>query len=322
MRYRILITGGHGFVGKNLVGYLGKHLDHPDVQLLAPTRFQLDLLDTDSIYDILDNFYPDCIVNLAATCGGIGANKDSPGRFMLDNLNINLNLINTLHNLRMYQIKLIQVGSICAYPKYCPPPFLEEDIWKGYPEETNAPYGIAKKTITELLIAMNKQYGMKCVNLYPVNMYGPRDNFDLHTSHVIPAIIRKIDIAKEQNDNSITLWGTGKATRDFLYVKDFCRVIKLAIEKDPGPEPINLGSGSEYSIEETANNICKIMEYDGKIFWDDSQPDGQPRRCVSIQHAYDTLGYLPSTGLREGLEKTIAWFEKYKDDINDRCNYF
>jgi len=314
MYNKILITGGHGFVGKNLVGYLSKHLDHPNVKLCVPTKEQMDILSPKDLSETFFNFRPDCVINLAAVCGGIGANQNAPGDFILYNLKFGLNLIDTIR-LHSPDAKLIQVGSICAYPKYCTVPFKEGDLWNGYPEETNAPYGIAKKTITELTLALHAQYGFNCVNLYPVNLYGPQDSFDLNTSHVIPAIIRKVDHAKQNNENEVVFWGTGSATRDFLYVKDFCQAVKAAIIKEPGPEPINIGTETELPIKYIVAKICEIMKYDGDIFWDDSKPDGQPRRCVSIQRAKERLDYLPEHNIITGLHHTIEWYEKYKEYI-------
>lgn len=313
MHSNILITGGSGFVGRNLIEYLYTHYDYPGVQIYAPTRGQMDLMCKQSIKKALNDFQPTCIIHLAAVCGGIGANANAPGRFIMDNLKISTNLIDLA---LQYKIcKFINLGSICAYPKHCPVPFKENTIWDGYPEETNAPYGIAKKTIVELLISLHKQYGFNSTNLFPTNMYGPHDNFDLENSHVIPAIIRKIIEAQENNENSITLWGTGKATRDFLYVEDCCRAIHLALGKNTGPDPINIGTDQEYSIQFVADKIAAHLGFEGEIIWNSNKPDGQPRRWVDISRARSILKYTPHFLIDDGLSKTIRWVLQHQERL-------
>jgi nucleoside-diphosphate-sugar epimerase len=299
----ILVTGGTGFVGTNLCAYLKQNVD---ARIVALESAMCDLRDRTATRHYFHTLKPDCVIHLAATCGGIGANRARPGTFMNNNLTIGLNAINAALE---YEVqKFVMMGTICAYPKFTPVPFKEEDIWAGYPEETNAPYGIAKKALTELLIAYNQQFGFESVNLYPTNMYGPHDNFDPNTSHVIPAIILKVYQAMAKGEGKIILWGDGSATRDFLYVNDLCRAVVLALEKDPGPNPINIGTNGEISIKELVGKITTIMKYDGEIEWDTTQPNGQPRRCVSTDYAEVALGYKPATTFDRGLEKTVRWF--------------
>jgi len=305
MYHKVLITGGTGFVGKNLCSYLKQQYEN--IEIFISNSETCNLYNKKEIVHYLSTIKPECIIHLAATCGGIGANRYSPATFMLNNLKMGLNLIESLFKIK-YDKKLITLGTICAYPKYCPVPFKENDMWNGYPEETNAPYGIAKKTLTELLIALYKEWGMHSTNLYPTNMYGPYDNFNLDTSHVIPAIILKIYQAITKGENKIELWGTGSPTRDFLYVRDCCRAIDLAMKTETGPKPINIGTGQEYSILDIANKLCQIMNFDGEIIWDANQPDGQPRRCVCYDKAQRLLGYTPEIHIKNGLRSTVDWF--------------
>jgi nucleoside-diphosphate-sugar epimerase len=304
MYKKILVTGATGFVGTNLCAYLKQQL--VDAQLVKMSQDVCDLRDRTATRHFFHLLKPDCVIHLAATCGGIGANRARPATFMNNNLMMGLNVINTCleYNIK----KLIMTGTICAYPKFTPIPFKEEDMWAGYPEETNAPYGIAKKTLTELLIACNKQFGFESVNLYPTNMYGPHDNFNPESSHVIPAIILKIYQAMAKGENKIECWGTGSPTRDFLYVYDFCRAVVLALENDPGPEPINIGTNKEVSIKQITEIIAKMMNYEGELVWNPEYPDGQPRRCVDSSRAKALLGYEPTTSIERGLEKTVRWF--------------
>ena len=303
---KVVVTGYTGFVGKNLMQSLVN--DSYDVYGLNSSG--CDLRDPIATENLFKSIRPDCIIHLAALCGGIGANKANPGKFMNTNLQIGMNTVNAA--LHAGVKKFINVGTICAYPKFAPIPFKEEDMWNGYPEETNAPYGIAKRAITELLMAYERQYGFHSVNLYPTNMYGPFDNFDPASSHVIPAIILKVYNAMCKGEGKILLWGTGAATRDFLYVDDFCQVIRLALDINPGSEPINIGTEAEYSIYETTEIICELMGFKGEVVWDDSQPDGQPRRCVDSSRATARLGYELTTNLRTGLKQTIEWFIRGK----------
>lgn len=301
---KILLTGATGFLGKNLKPILAQSHD------VFGIGSDWDLRDQDQCHKLLANFQSDAdvIVHAAGTVGGIGANKENPGRFMYDNLIMGANLI---HEAMKQQVsKFILLGTVCAYPKHTPIPFEEKDIWNGYPEETNAPYGIAKKTLMRLLEAYHEQYGMGGVNLIPVNMYGPHDHFNLTSSHVIPALILKVDQAIEQKAKSITLWGTGQASREFLYAPDCAEAIKLSIEIDISPTPINIGTGKEIKICDLIETICDIMGYDGNVLYDTTKPDGQPRRCLDTSKAEQLLGFKARTVLRDGLRHTIKWFKE------------
>jgi len=305
----ILITGAHGFVGKHVVDILQRGEEY----ILTPKREQLDILDSSAwslqhpdanvnLRHYIKSNNVDAIVHLAATCGGIGINKDNPGRFIYENLQMG---INVLEAARMTGVKkVVNLGTVCAYPKFAEVPFREETIWNGYPEETNAPYGIAKKTIMEMGIAYATQYGMEVTNLVPVNMAGEYDNFDLYSSHVIPALIRKF----EEADGKVTLWGTGSASREFLYAGDCARAISVALERNVGPQPINLGTGKEITIRDLAELIQRIGEYDVEIEWDSTKPDGQPRRCLDVTRAKNTLRWEAQTSLEETLRRTISWY--------------
>lgn len=306
MYRRILVTGATGFVGKNLCCNL-KHFFGESVEIIANDRSMCDLRDFESVKHYFNILQPECIIHLAAKCGGIGANKNSPATFMRENLTMGLNVINTSLELNCVK-KVVNVGTICAYPKFAPIPFKEEDLWNGYPEETNAPYGIAKKTLTELLIAYHTQYGLNSINLYPTNVFGPHDNFNPETSHVIPAIILKVYNAITKGEKKIELWGDGSPTRDFLYVEDFCDSVILSLYSEPGPHPINIGTNHEVCIKQVAEEICSIMIYDGDVIWNTDYPNGQPRRCVDWTRASKVLGYSPKIGWQKGLRKTIRWF--------------
>lgn len=298
---KILVTGSNGFVGKNLVQYL----ETKGYNIVPTTSKDCNLLDYEATKDLINHVAPDCIVHLAATCGGIGINARLPFEFMNENLVMGMNLINaTPTSIR----KFIMVGSVCAYPKFTPVPFKEDDLWNGYPEETNAPYGIAKKTLIELLLAANKELNFNCVNLMPSNMFGKYDDFDPDNSHVVPAIIQKVHNAIKYNKESISIWGTGEASREFLHVNDFARAVELSIEREPGPKPINIGTGREIKIKQLVSMICNIMGYKGRVVYDYSKPDGQPRRCLDITRAYMKLGYRPTVALESGLKDTIEWW--------------
>ena len=301
---KILLTGATGFLGQNLKPILSQSHD------VFGIGSDWDLRDQDQCHKLLAGFQSDTdiIVHAAGTVGGIGANKENPGRFMYDNLIMGTNLIHEAMKLKVS--KFILLGTVCAYPKHTPIPFEEKDIWNGYPEETNAPYGIAKKALMILLEAYHEQYGMRGVNLIPVNMYGPHDHFNLTSSHVIPALILKVDQAIKQKAKSITLWGTGQASREFLYATDCAEAIKLSIEKDIPPEPINIGTGQEIKICDLIETICDIMAFDGEILYDTSKPDGQPRRCLNTSKAEQLLGFKARTALRDGLVHTIKWFKE------------
>jgi GDP-L-fucose synthase len=298
----ILVTGGTGFVGTNLV----KRLEEKNYSFASFGSKDYNLLKQQHVEYLLNTVEPDTIIHLAASVGGIGANQKNPAKFMFDNLCMGMNLIDGAYRHGSCK-KFIMLGTVCCYPKYTPVPFFEKDIWNGYPEETNAPYGIAKKTLAELGFAYQKQYGFEFYNLVPTNLYGPHDNFDLQSSHVIPAIIRKVEQAKKSGDHKIELWGTGEATRDFLYVDDLVDAIISALDAELPPEPINIGTGFETKIVELSEIICKKMDYQGSIFYNSSEPDGQPRRVLDISKAKYYLNFDPKITLEQGLEKTIEY---------------
>jgi GDP-L-fucose synthase len=244
--------------------------------------------------------------------GGIGANRDNPGRYFFANLAMGLHLIEGArkHGLK----KFLQTGTICAYPKFTPVPFREDELWNGYPEETNAPYGIAKKSLLVMCQGYRQQYGLNAIYLLPVNLYGPRDNFHLHTSHIIPAIIRKCVEAKQRGDSEIVAWGTGNVTREFLYVEDCAEGLVSALERYDSPEPLNLGNGREVTIREAIETIARLVGFGGRIVWDATKPDGQPRRCLDVSRAKEILGFEARTTFEEGLAKTIQWFAQHRDE--------
>jgi len=300
---RITVTGGNGFLGKHVV----KKLESMGCQdIFVPRKENYDLTDLGAVKRLYRDAKPDIVIHLAAVVGGIGANKENPGRFFYENLIMGIQMI---EEGRLFGLeKFVAIGTICSYPKYTPIPFREEDLWNGYPEETNAPYGLAKKMLLVQSQAYRQQYGFNSIYLLPVNLYGPNDDFNPATSHVIPAIIKKVFDAKRQNENSITLWGSGKPTREFLYVEDAAESIVLATEKYDKLEPVNLGAGFEISIKELAELICDLSEFDGEIVWDISKPDGQPRRCLDTSKAKKEFGFAAKTNFRDGLQKTIDWY--------------
>ena len=297
---RILVTGGTGFLGSHLVERLAA--DGHDV--VAPSSNDYDLRHEEAARRMFDDVSPELVYHLAAIAGGIGANRAEPGRFWYENLLMGAYVLeqSRLHSVR----KLVMLGTICEYPKHTPVPFHEDDLWNGYPEETNAPYGIAKKAHLVGGQAYRDQYGLDVVHLLPVNLYGPRDNFDLETSHVIPALIRKMTSGEQK----IVLWGDGSPTREFLYVEDAAEGIALAGASYSGAEPVNLGSGQEISIRELAELVAGLTGFEGEIEWDTSKPNGQPRRQLDVSRARDSFGFEASTPLREGLERTIAWYRE------------
>jgi GDP-L-fucose synthase len=302
---KIIITGGAGFLGSFVVEKLKAR---GYTNLIVPRRKEYDLTHEDGAQRLYKDFRPDVILHLAAEVGGIGANRDNPGRYFFANMTMGLHLIEAA---RQYGLKkFVQIGTICAYPKFTPVPFKEADLWTGYPEETNAPYGVAKKALLVMLQGYREQYKLNGVYLLPVNLFGPRDNFDLHTSHVIPALVRKCVEARRRGDKEIQAWGTGSASREFLYVEDCAEGIVLSMEKYESPEPMNLGSGREITIKELTNLVAKLCRFEGKIVWDPSKPDGQPRRCLDVSRAQREIGFTAATSLEEGLKKTIAWYEQ------------
>lgn len=314
---KIIITGGTGFLGKAVRKAL---LNSNDTIVPLRGRGEWDLTKQKHVEYLFAHNAPDVIVHLAAKVGGIGANKENPGLFMYENLAMGMNLIETARKYGSLK-KFVMVGTVCSYPKFTDVPFKEEDIWNGYPEETNAPYGIAKKALMEMLAAYNTQYGLNCTNLIPVNMYGPHDNFHPSISHVIPAIILKIDKAIQNKESSVELWGTGNASREFLYVDDCAEAIKLAIDTDTTPDPINIGTGSEFTISVLAEKIASVMGYKGDVLFNANGLDGQPRRCLDTSRAYEALGFQARTGLARGLSNTISWYNNNKERFVDYFNH-
>ncbi len=302
---RIMVTGGAGFLGSFLCERLAA-LGCADV--FVPRRAEFDLTRQADIGRAFAAFEPDVVIHLAAVVGGIGANEDEPGRFFHDNALMGIQLIEQAR--RAGVEKFVCLGTVCAYPKFTPVPFHEDDLWNGYPEETNAPYGIAKKALLVQLQAYRQQYGFNGIFLLPANLYGPRDNFDLHTSHVIPAIVRKCIEAKERGDTSITLWGTGTVSREFLYVEDAADAIIGATESYDRAEPVNLGTGAEITIRELAEKIAHLTDFDGDIVWDASRPDGQPRRSLDTSRAAEEFGFRAATSFDDGLRATIEWYSE------------
>ena len=298
----VLVTGGAGFLGTHVVERLRANGLDPFV----PRRRDYDLTVAEDSERLFADARPELVLHLAAEVGGIGANQANPGRYWYANLMMGAHV---LEQSRLHGVaKVVVIGTICAYPKFAPIPFREEDLWDGFPEETNAPYGVAKKTLLVGARGYREQYGMNTVFLLPVNLYGPRDNFDLETSHVIPALIRKMAEARERGEPRIVLWGDGSPTREFLYVDDCAEGIVLAAERYDSSEPINLGTGEEISIRELAGLIATLTNFEGEIVWDTTKPNGQPRRRLDVSRAESLFGFRASTPLRDGLERTIAWY--------------
>lgn len=301
---RVLVTGGAGFLGSFVVEKL-KARGYRDI--VVPRRRDYDLTHERDVDRLYADHQPAVVMHLAAEVGGIGANRENPGRFFFANAAMGLHLIEGARKVGLK--KFVQVGTICAYPKFTPVPFKEEDLWNGYPEETNAPYGIAKKALLVMCQSYRQQYGLNAIYLLPVNLYGPRDNFDLHTSHVIPALVRKCVEARRRGDQQITAWGTGSASREFLYVEDCAEGLVRAMEKYDSPEPMNLGSGREITVRDLTQLIASLTRFQGQIVWDASKPDGQPRRCLDVSRATRHIGFTAGTPLEEGLRNTIEWYE-------------
>jgi len=306
---KILLTGSSGFVGKNL----HEHLLQQEHSVYAVDSTMYDLRRQAVCEQMMDHIRPDIVIHAAGAVGGIGANQLNPGKFMYENLMMGTNVV---HSSMVYQVKkLIMLGTVCSYPKHTRVPFKETDMWNGYPEETNAPYGIAKHTVVELTKHYLTQYGLNTVNLIPVNMYGPHDNFDLQTSHVIPALIKKIEHAGEKNE-PVSIWGTGEASREFLYVKDFCVAVQKAIEcKGVYIDPINIGTGKEITIMELVDTIKQELGSKSVSKYDTSKPDGQPRRCLDTQVARSTLDFHATYDLTTGLKETIQWYKDNKESL-------
>lgn len=301
----IVVTGGAGFLGRHVVNEL--RLQGCE-RISVPRSREYDLRKEAHIIRMLDDFRPDVVIHLAAVVGGIGANEKNPGLFFYDNLVMGAHLIE--HSRLRGVEKFVAIGTICSYPKLAPVPFQESDLWNGYPEETNAPYGLAKKMMLVQSQAYRKQYGFNSIFLLPVNLYGPGDNFDLETSHVIPAMIRKCEEARRRGDPSIRLWGDGTPTREFLYVEDAAQGIVRAAERYDGDAPVNLGSGHEVSIRELAETIRELTGYEGDIIWETGRPNGQPRRRLDVRLAKETFGFEAGTDIATGLNRTIEWYRR------------
>jgi len=299
----VIVTGGAGFLGSFVVDRL-KEKGYSSI--VVPRSAEFDLRDRDAIVHLYESVKPEMVIHLAAVVGGIGANQANPGGYFYDNAIMGIQLIEYA---RQFSIpKFVAIGTICAYPKFTPVPFREDDLWAGYPEETNAPYGLAKKMMLVQAQAYRQQYNMNVIYLLPVNLYGPRDNFDLETSHVIPALIRKCVEAKAQGSNGITLWGDGDPTREFLYVEDAAKAVVLAAEKYDKSDPVNIGSGEEISIADLASLIAEETGFTGVIEWDTNRPNGQLRRRLDISRAREQFGFEASTSLKSGIRKTIDWY--------------
>lgn len=309
---RVVVTGGAGFLGSFVVEQLQAKGCR---QVIVPRSRDYDLVHMDAVRRLYADANPDIIIHLAARVGGIGANQANPGRFFYDNLMMGSQLIEVGRQRGIE--KFVAIGTICAYPKFAPIPFKEDDIWAGYPEETNAPYGLAKKMMLVQSQAYRQQYGFNSIVLFPVNLYGPRDNFDLQTSHVIPALIRKCVEAKEGKTSEIVLWGDGTPTREFLYVEDAAEGILLAAEQYNHSQPLNLGTGEEIAIRALATMIAAEIGYEGRITWDTTKPNGQPRRCLDVSRIKQAIGFQAKHSLRDGLRETIQWYRANRDALRE-----
>jgi GDP-L-fucose synthase len=303
---RVLVTGGAGFLGAPVCRLLR---ERGAENVLAPRRADYDLTDASAVTRLFEHAQPDVVLHLAAEVGGIGANRDNPGRFFYANMAMGLHVV---EQARLSGVqKFVQVGTVCSYPKFTPVPFSEASLWDGYPEETNAPYGVAKKALLVMLCAYREQYGFPGIFLMPTNLYGPRDNFDPESSHVIPALIRKCEEARMADEQSITCWGTGSASREFLYVDDCARAIIDATERYDSPEPVNIGVGKEIAIRDLVGLIAQATGFTGEIHWDTTKPDGQPRRVLDTTRATQEFGFQASSSFEDGLRTTVDWFREH-----------
>jgi GDP-L-fucose synthase len=301
---KILITGGSGFLGRNVC----KLLKNNNYNIISLGSKECDLTDYNSVNDLFNYYKPQIVIHLAASVGGIGANKDNPGSFFYNNMSMGLNVI---ENSRLCGVKkIIMVGTVCSYPKYTPTPFKENDFWSGYPEETNAPYGIAKKSLMVMLKAYKEQYNLQSVCLVPCNLYGPEDNFNPKTSHVIPALIKKFVDAKRKDDSVVKVWGDGTATREFLYVSDAAEAIVKSLYIDIDEDFINIGSGTEISIKSLVNKVANLVGFNGTVEYENDKPNGQPRRLIDSSKAYGKLGWKSLVNFDTGLKNTIDWYVK------------
>lgn len=301
----VLVTGGAGFLGSYVVEKLQ---DRGCREVLAPRSGEYDLRDNMAVVQVFEDSHPDIVIHLAAIVGGIGANRERPGEFFYDNLIMGAQV---MEQARLFGVqKFVAVGTVCAYPKFTPVPFREDNLWDGYPEETNAPYGLAKKMLLVQAQAYREQYDFDAIYLLPVNLYGPRDNFDPASSHVIPALIKKCFDAIDREGDEIIVWGDGSPTREFLYVEDCAEAIVLAAERYDKPDPVNIGAGFEISIKDLVHLIADLTEFKGRITWDTSKPGGQPRRCLDVTRAEREFGFRARTGLEEGLKRTIEWYRR------------
>lgn len=300
---RVCVTGGEGFLGSFVLERLA---ERGAGDIFVPSIRDYDLVQQDAVRQLISDSRPDVIIHLAAHVGGIGANRDHPAEFFYDNIMMGVQLMHEAYKNDV--AKFVAIGTVCAYPKYSEPPFKEEDLWQGYPEETNAPYGLAKKMLLVQAQAYRQQYGFNAIYLLPANLYGPGDNFDLQNSHVVPAMIRKCIEAVDRGAEQVTAWGTGKPTRELMYVDDAARGILLAAERYNGSDPVNLGTGRPISIKDLIELIAELTGFSGKIEWDASKPDGQPKRSLDTSRAEKLFGYQAEVDLEEGLRRTIAWY--------------
>lgn len=306
---RVLVTGGGGFLGRFVCEAIKARRP---AAVFAPRQSQYDLTQQERVHALLQDTRPDTVVHLAAVVGGIGANRENPGLYFYRNAVMGIHL---MEEARLAGVsKFVSLGTICSYPKFTPVPFKEDDLWSGYPEETNAPYGLAKKMLLVQGQAYRQQYGFNAITLLPVNLYGPRDNFDPGTSHVIPALIRKAIHARNAQEPEIEVWGDGSASREFLFVRDAAEGIAMAAESYDSPDPVNLGSGREITIRELVGIICDLCQFRGTVKWDPSKPNGQPRRCLDTTRAKAAFGFTASTDFRAGLAETISWYESTLGD--------
>lgn len=309
---RVVVTGGAGFLGSVVVAQLREQGCR---NIWVPRSQDYDLVQMEAVRRLYDDAAPDLVLHLAARVGGIGANQSNAGRFFYDNLMMGTQLMEVGRQRGL--AKFVALATICAYPKHTPVPFREEDLWAGYPEETNAPYGLAKKMMLVQAQAYRQQYGFNAIVLFPVNLYGPGDNFDLQTSHVIPALIRKCVEAQTRGDRQVVLWGDGSPSREFLYVDDAARAILLAAEHYNGDEPVNIGTGKEITIQALAEVIAEEVGFTGELVWDNNKPNGQPRRCLEVSRAKQLFGFEAKEELREGIRKTVVWYRCHHTEIRE-----